>query len=334
MAVARVLSSCAAVLAIAGCAALAIAMSQADTAPGARPDPLPTLSVGSDPPAKTWTPHRAAPIRSVPAIRRAAHPAHARPPAAAPAPTQTHSTRPVAAHPVATSPAASSTAPRPPATPAPRPKPVATVAPRRGSPLPVAGRAPAPLRVITVAASSYRSTTATLQAWVAAPGGGWLKHGSAILAHVGADGLSTAPSESRSATPVGSFTLTQAFGAYADPGTALPYFRTNSADWWISQSGPLYNTHQHCGSGCGFTRGDPNEHLAYELPYYRYAVVIDYNTRNAPGGVRRGAGSAFFLHVTDGRATAGCVAIPQSNLVSIMRWLTPSAHPRILIGVA
>jgi len=61
-------------------------------------------------------------------------------------------------------------------------------------------------------------------------------------------------------------------------------------------------------------------------------VVIDYNTRNAPGGVRQGAGSAFFLHVTDGSATAGCVAIPQSRLVPLMRWLTPAAHPRILIG--
>ena len=63
-------------------------------------------------------------------------------------------------------------------------------------------------------------------------------------------------------------------------------------------------------------------------------MVIDYNTPNAPGGVRQGAGSAFFLHVTDGTPTAGCVAIPQSNLVTIMQWLTPGAHPRILIGVA
>jgi L,D-peptidoglycan transpeptidase YkuD (ErfK/YbiS/YcfS/YnhG family) len=63
------------------------------------------------------------------------------------------------------------------------------------------------------------------------------------------------------------------------------------------------------------------------------SVVIDYNTRNAPGGVRQGAGSAFFLHVTDGAPTAGCVAVPEAKLVSLMRWLTPAAHPRILIGV-
>jgi L,D-peptidoglycan transpeptidase YkuD (ErfK/YbiS/YcfS/YnhG family) len=37
--------------------------------------------------------------------------------------------------------------------------------------------------------------------------------------------------------------------------------------------------------------------------------------------------------VTDGAPTAGCVAIPQDNLTALMQWLTPSTHPRILIGV-
>ena len=235
----------------------------------------------------------------------------------------------MAVHPVAP-PATTPGHARPVTTPKAPPRPVPTLVPQRGQALPVAGQSSGATRVITVTASSYRSTTATLQAWVAAPGGGWLKHGPGILAHVGSDGLSATPSESRSATPIGSFSLTQAFGAYSDPGTALPYFQTNSADWWVSQSGPLYNTHQHCGSGCGFTQGAPNEHLAYELPFYRYAVVIDYN--RVP--VTQGAGSAFFLHVTDGSATAGCIAIPQNSLVPIMQWLTPTAHPRMLIGVA
>jgi L,D-peptidoglycan transpeptidase YkuD (ErfK/YbiS/YcfS/YnhG family) len=70
--------------------------------------------------------------------------------------------------------------------------------------------------------------------------------------------------------------------------------------------------------------------LYYETPYYNYAVVIDAN--RFP--VHQGAGSAFFLHVTDGKATAGCVAIPQATLVTLMKWLTPSTHPRILIGTA
>jgi L,D-peptidoglycan transpeptidase YkuD (ErfK/YbiS/YcfS/YnhG family) len=230
-------------------------------------------------------------------------------------------------------------APRPAATtrPAPRPQPRTTSTTNkpppppapRGQALPLGYSTGTATRVITVVAPSTGSTTAVLSAWSKAPGGGWLRYGSAVTAHVGSQGLTTQPSESKSATPIGSFTLTEAFGALANPGTPLPYFQTDAADWWISQSGPLYNTHQHCSSGCAFTQGSPNEHLRYETPFYNYAVVIDYN--RFP--VSQGAGSAFFLHVTDGAATAGCVAIPQAALVTFMRWLTPAAHPRILIGV-
>lgn len=337
MGVGRLLSSCAAVVAVAGCVTVAVGMSRAASAPddAATPFSMPTLSAQSDPPQASWTPYRAPSAKPVPAApvtsaRSTAHPAVTRPGPVAKTPQVAAAT----AH--TTAPAARGPAPRPASKAAsnPAPKPASKPALQRGQSLPVAGSTQGATRVITVVASSHRSTTATLQPWVAAPGGGWLKQGSAILAHVGADGLSATPSESRSATPIGSFSLTQAFGAYGDPGTGLPYFRTNASDWWISQSGPLYNTHQHCASGCGFNHGAPNEHLAQELPFYRYVVVIDYNTRNAPGGVQQGKGSAFFLHVTDGRATAGCVAIAQDRLVPIMQWLTPSAHPRILIGVA
>jgi L,D-peptidoglycan transpeptidase YkuD (ErfK/YbiS/YcfS/YnhG family) len=188
--------------------------------------------------------------------------------------------------------------------------------------------------VITVVAASTASTTATLQAWDRAPGGGWLRWGPALTAHVGSAGLTVHPSESLSATPMGSFSLTRAFGRDADPGGGLPYHQTTPADWWISQYGgaysSIYNTMQTCSGSCPFTQGDPNEHLYYETPFYNYAVVINYNV----SPVVQGAGSAFFLHVTNGTATAGCVSIPQANLVSIMQWLSPSANPRILIGVS
>ncbi len=187
-------------------------------------------------------------------------------------------------------------------------------------------------QVLTVVAPGAASTTATLQAWHKVSGG-WARSGPTVPAWLGRDGLSSSPSESRSATPIGSFTLTQAFGHDPDPGTALPYTHTTPDDWWISQPGPLYNTRQRCHSGCAFTRADPNEHLYYETPYYDHAVVIDYNTANAPGGVHQGAGSAFFLHVTDGSPTAGCVSIDAGQLVRIMRWLNPADHPRIVIGV-
>ncbi len=182
-------------------------------------------------------------------------------------------------------------------------------------------------QVVTVTAASTASTVGTVQAWQKTSHG-WQPRGGPIAAHLGSAGLAAHPSEGLSATPIGGFTLTQAFGSAGDPGTGLPYFQIGPADWWVSDvDSPLYNTHQRCLS-CSFDTAH-SENLYTAGYVYSYAVVIDYNRFL----VTRGAGSAFFLHVTDGSATAGCVSIPQSDLVSIMRWLTPSAHPRILIGV-
>ena len=171
-----------------------------------------------------------------------------------------------------------------------------------------------------------------MQAWQRS-GSGWVKVGGAVPAYFGSDGLTEHPSEFVSATPIGSFTLTQAFGHDANPGTSLPYRQTTPADWWISQQSPLYNTEQHCSSSCPFDtgKGTVNEHLYYETPFYDYAVVIDANRFPKPVYPD---GSAFFLHVSVGAPTAGCVSIDKSDLVRILKWLTPAAHPRILIGVS
>jgi L,D-peptidoglycan transpeptidase YkuD (ErfK/YbiS/YcfS/YnhG family) len=156
--------------------------------------------------------------------------------------------------------------------------------------------------------------------------------GGPVHAWFGTAGLTLHSSEHVAATPIGSFTLSQAFGHDADPGTSLPYRQTTPADWWISQKGPLYNTEQHCSSACPFdtNTNTVNEHLFYETPYYDVAVVIDVNRFPQPVYPD---GSAYFLHVSVGAPTAGCVSIAKADLIRILRWLKPSAHPRILIGI-
>jgi L,D-peptidoglycan transpeptidase YkuD (ErfK/YbiS/YcfS/YnhG family) len=71
-----------------------------------------------------------------------------------------------------------------------------------------------------------------------------------------------------------------------------------------------------------------SEHLITHTGLYDYALVINYNMN--PAVPYRGAG--IFLHVSNGRPTAGCVSVPKATLVTLLRWLKPSAHPRIAIG--
>ena len=157
-------------------------------------------------------------------------------------------------------------------------------------------------QVITIDAPRPNSSEATLRAWERAPGG-WVPVTPAIVAHT-AEGATAQPSENVPATPEGSFTLTQAFGKLSDPGTTMPYFQVTPGDWWISQPGRLYNTHQLCTVDCPFQLNSPNTHLMDTLRAYNYALVIDYN--RSP--VVQGAGSAYFLHVTGQRGRRPRVA--------------------------
>jgi L,D-peptidoglycan transpeptidase YkuD (ErfK/YbiS/YcfS/YnhG family) len=64
------------------------------------------------------------------------------------------------------------------------------------------------------------------------------------------------------------------------------------------------------------------------FPQYRYFAVIDYNAHPAVAG----RGSAIFLHVSTGRPTAGCISLPEPELVRTLRWLRPGAEVRIGIS--
>ncbi|MEU2349986.1 L,D-transpeptidase family protein [Modestobacter sp. NPDC049651] len=223
------------------------------------------------------------------------------------------STRPAPSTAPARSPAAAVAAVAP--SPAPAPPPV----------LPLGVRPPGS-QVVTVVAASARATSAKLTAWERR-GDGWVAVLGPVTATVGAAGVGQA-SESTSRTPAGTFSLTEAFGR-GDPGTALPYRVVDGDDWWVSDvASPRYNRYAQCVPGsCDFDER-AGENLLRPDGVYDNAVVIDYNR-----GGRPGAGSAFFLHVSNGAPTAGCVAIGRADLTALLRWLAPSASPVIAIGV-
>ncbi|MDQ3761984.1 MAG: L,D-transpeptidase family protein [Actinomycetota bacterium] len=183
-------------------------------------------------------------------------------------------------------------------------------------------------QVVFVNAPTATSTAAMIEAWQRA-GNGWRPVVGPVPVHIGADGMGHA-SESTSRTPAGLFSLTQTFGRAANPGTRQPWFHATTNDWWVSDvHSPAYNTHQRCAVGsCPFNEA-AGENLGQAGTVYDYAAVIDYNRWPA----RPGAGSAFFLHVTSGRPTEGCVATDRATMIAILRWLDPHQHPMISLGV-
>ncbi|NEK84372.1 hypothetical protein GCU60_01120 [Blastococcus saxobsidens] len=211
---------------------------------------------------------------------------------------------------------------------------------RTGGPSPAAPAAAAPAgatlplgldpggsaQVVTVVAPSARSTSAQLTAWERGPEG-WRPVLGPMTARIGSAGIGRA-SETTTRTPAGTFSLTEAFGRAGNPGTALPYRLVDGDDWWVSDvRSPRYNHYAECARGtCDFDEAAA-ENL-FDEPMYPQAVVIDYNRGGTPG-----AGSAFFLHVSNGAPTAGCVAIDAGSLTALLRWLDPAARPLIALGV-
>jgi L,D-peptidoglycan transpeptidase YkuD (ErfK/YbiS/YcfS/YnhG family) len=182
--------------------------------------------------------------------------------------------------------------------------------------------------VVTVVAPTPQSTTATLTSWQLTSGG-WQAVVGPMTAYVGSAGVGAA-SEDIARTPQGTFTLTEAFGRAANPGTALPYRQVDDQDWWVGdRSSPLYNQHGRCAAGtCPFDES-VSENLYDVGSVYDYAAVIDYNRNPAVPG----AGSGFFLHITNHIPTAGCVAIERAALVTLLTHLRPAEHPVISIGI-
>lgn len=130
-------------------------------------------------------------------------------------------------------------------------------------------------------------------------------------------------------TPAGIFPLRSAFGTAASVTGTFPYRQVDSQDLWVDDSqSPDYNRWVSRGE----TKAASFEELLRADPLYKYALVLDYNTEPT----LRDLGSAIFMHVErgPGAATAGCVSMPEQELVRLIGWLDPDRRPQAVIGSA
>ena len=118
-------------------------------------------------------------------------------------------------------------------------------------------------------------------------------------------------------SPIGVYTLSDAGGLNADPGSRLPYHRS------AGFSSP----------GTGF-EGEPLDGA------FDYVIAIDYNRRpgtspldwTRPLGASRGGG--IWLHVDHGGPTHGCVSVSEEHMKELLLALDPARHPVVVMGDA
>ncbi len=201
-------------------------------------------------------------------------------------------------------------------------------------------------QVIVVTASSWGTSHASVRAYERAGDGTWSPVVTATPARIGYSGMTPGKSRRQGTgkTPVGTFGIVTTFGRLAKPKTEMPYVRFDRNDAWTynPKSPSTYNVFQ-TASRSWRSFGGYVERLWRFGEQYNYVAVLDYNLPTGPitasaDGIRRSSdpadtsmGGGIFLHVTNGTATAGCIAIPQATMGHIMRWLDPSKHPVIAI---
>ncbi|WP_354641120.1 L,D-transpeptidase family protein [Kitasatospora camelliae] len=176
---------------------------------------------------------------------------------------------------------------------------------------------PADTRQLVVATGKGKDSSDTsVTIWTKGADGRW-QAGQAWAGHNARKGWTTDHHLDDLRSPIGLFSLTDAGGRKADPGSKLPY--DQDANFVIG--------------GRGFN----NEPLAGS---FDYVVAINYNRvpgrspldTTYPEGKAKGGG--IWLHVDHGGPTHGCVSLPEGQMAELVRTLDPALKPMIVMGDA
>ena len=127
-------------------------------------------------------------------------------------------------------------------------------------------------------------------------------------------------------TPAGVFELRRGFCYARDFVSDFPMEQYDERYMWDENpKSPTYNTLVR--DALPETPGDRFWYRRDEQ--YRYIVVIEYNT----SPIVAGAGSAIFIHAwrAEGRPTAGCIGLAESDVKRIVEWLNPEHNPHIVV---
>ena len=121
-------------------------------------------------------------------------------------------------------------------------------------------------------------------------------------------------------TPLGTWTVGEAYGIADDPGSLLPYTKITDDMYWCAtgSNGKNYNRLLYRSEDPTADYSE-DEHLIDYPVQYQYLVDLGYNAPGAPY-----AGNAIFLHcwVNEDPPTGGCVGISEADMVTVLRTIT------------
>ena len=197
---------------------------------------------------------------------------------------------------------------------------------------------------VVVLVDNWASTTGVMQAFERREATAiWEERGHGITVVVGRNGLGRgrglvrldfdgAPTkrEGDNRAPAGIFRLSSAFG-YATVRSAawvrLPYLVLSKQIEGIDDSNSRYYNKLVDRSKVAKIDWRSSEQMRRDDVLYKWGVLIEHNATAVPG-----AGSCIFLHIwkNSSTPTAGCTAMPENDLVGLIRWLDPEVHPILI----
>jgi L,D-peptidoglycan transpeptidase YkuD (ErfK/YbiS/YcfS/YnhG family) len=129
--------------------------------------------------------------------------------------------------------------------------------------------------------------------------------------------------------PAGAFRLGTAFGqaSRAPAGLRMPYLFLNDNVECVDDTRSTHYNQLLARSSAARPDWTSSEKMWAE-PLYEWGVVVEHNARP----VQPSAGSCIFLHIWSGPAsgTAGCTAMDEADLTSLLEWLDAAKNPMLV----
>lgn len=196
---------------------------------------------------------------------------------------------------------------------------------------------------LVVIAADWKSTTGALRAFERDAGGDWRAVGETVPVVLGKKGLGWGTGfvqrpmkngpqkkEGDNRVPAGIFRLGPAFG-YAAAEQAdwirLPYIPLTKSTEGVDDPRSRYYNQLVDRSKIARVDWHSSEKMLRTDDLYKWGLVVAHNSSATPG-----AGSCIFLHIwrNSSAATVGCTAMPERDLVRLLHWLDPAAHPVLI----